>query len=551
MTYISIEDLDYYYANSNEKSLDSINLKIEKGELIFILGKSGSGKSTLARALTGVIPNFYGGRIKGDIKINHKSLRELTHYERAKEITMVFQDPEKQLFMNKVHREIAFGLENIGIDSEQIKRRVWESMQFCNILDIWHRDINTLSGGQKQKVAIASALSVLTNCIVLDEPLSQLDPIVAEEIISLIKKVNEELGITIIIIEQRIDKWFDFADRIVIMEEGRLAFVGTQKELFEKDHISYFPNYLKAYRYLGCETFPENFKKCRGIISSLNIKFKTFEDNIIKKENNFFHRLTKKERNNTKSLLQIEKLKVSYGDIKAVEQLSFVLEKNDFCFILGANGSGKSSLFKAIMNLVPFEGTIKSPLGRHNELTTCEISKHIGYVSQNPNDYISKDTVYEELMFTLNNHGIKVEDNRVNDILKELGIEHLAKINPRDLSGGERQRVAIASILVLKPEVILLDEPTRGLDWEAKVNLGNILRELKQRGNTILVITHDVDFASEYGNKIVIMINGRIVSEGSPREVFLNGIYYKSSVSKLFWNKAPFISLEDLKNIVN
>jgi len=211
VAYIEIKDLSYKYPLEDKLTLDSINLKLNTGDIMLITGKSGSGKSTLAKAIVGTVPSFYGGSIKGCVNIEGEDINKMSHNKRAKEITMVFQHPERQLMMNKVHREIAFGLENIGVDETVIKRRVWEAMQFADILHLANRNINTLSGGEKQKVAIASAIAYMPKCIVLDEPTSQLDPPSAESVVNLVKKINTELGMSIVLIEQRVNKWFDVA----------------------------------------------------------------------------------------------------------------------------------------------------------------------------------------------------------------------------------------------------------------------------------------------------------------------------------------------------
>ena len=216
MAYIELKNLDYWYGEEEVKSLNNINLQIEKGEILFIVGRSGSGKSTLAKAITGAVPQFYGGKIRGQVLIKDRPLKDMDPRDRAKEITMVFQDPERQLMMNKVHREVAFGLESVAMEEEVIERRVWEAMQFSNILDLAERDMESLSGGEKQRVAITSAI-LLPGCIILDEPTSQLDLRSRGSDFSY-KKINEELGTTILVIEQRIDKWFELADRMVIME---------------------------------------------------------------------------------------------------------------------------------------------------------------------------------------------------------------------------------------------------------------------------------------------------------------------------------------------
>ena len=525
MTYIDIKNLSYTYPLENKKSLDGVDLQVHKGEVILVIGKSGSGKSTLAKCISGSVPHFYGGTIEGTIKLNGRPLDEIEHNERAQEITMVFQDPEKQLVMNKVHREIAFGLENVGIDESKIKRRVFESMQFANILPLAYRDIKTLSGGQKQKVAVTSAIAYMPNCIILDEPTSQLDPASAEEIVNLVKKINEELGITIIIIEQRVNKWFDVVDKIVYMKEGKITFFNDKKDFYLRSTMeeeNFLPDYVRLLKRLGIEEIPESFKEARVLLE--HIDFKSEDDKTIKC-------------NSKKVIIESKKLSCSYDGVKAVNNVSLTIHEGEFIGIMGANGAGKSTLLKAIMGLKDYEGSLKVKDFQVKGKGMKQLARTIGYVSQNPNDYISKQTVYDELKFTLDNHGIKDCEEIIEETLKNLDIYNLKDKNPRDLSGGQKQRVAIASILVLQPEILLLDEPTRGLDLELKHRLGNTLSKLRDKGTTIIMITHDVDFTCSFCSKFILMFNGEIVSEGSREEVLSDGIYYSSTVNKLLRHK--------------
>lgn len=543
MSYISIENFSYCYPNGEQKSLNDINMKIEKGEIILLTGKSGSGKSTLAKALTGAVPNFYGGTVSGHIRVNGINLKDMSHKERAAVVTMVFQDPEKQLVMNKVHREVAFGLENIGVESGQIKRRVWESLQFTNIMDIADREINTLSGGQKQKVAIASALSYMPQVIILDEPTSQLDPTSAEEIVSTINKINEELGITIVIIEQRINKWFQIADRICIMEKGSLSFIGNKNQLFESntDFSMFLPHYLRVVKEAGIKEMPRNFKACRSLLS-----------HIIDRNRIQVMKVSKTPSVNKCSAVDIKRVTCKYGNFHAVRDMSINIRQGDRLAILGANGAGKSTLLKSIIGLTSFSGTIKAYEKDIKEMKTKELYKIIGYVSQNPNDYISKDTVFEELEFTLKNNN-SLDIQAIDDTLSMLGILHLKHKNPRDVSGGERQRIAIASIMVMKPKILLLDEPTRGLDYDAKRALGMLLHSINNSGTTIILVTHDVDFAAEFCTSFLVMFNGEKVASGSREEVLSDGIYYSTSINKLFRDidRGIFTLVEALEYINN
>lgn len=528
MEYLKIENLSYAYPGEDRNSLSDINLNVSKGEILFITGESGSGKSTLAKCIAGSIPDFYGGTLSGSIKISGKSSKEMNSRERASEITMVFQDPERQFVMNTVHREVAFGLQNTGIDESQIKRRVWEALQFTNISELAYRNISTLSGGQMQKVAIASAIAYLPECIILDEPTSQLDPASAEEITWLVKKINEEMGITVIVIEQRINRWFGIADRIAVMKNGKLIFTGNSEELYgqgEEYLTGFLPTGLKFAKGLGIEDMPSGFKDIRKKVTQFD-----YDGNSIANNN----------KNCNEKIIDIKKLCCKYGKADAVKNLNLEIGRGEFLGILGATGAGKSTLLKSVMGLVQYTGNIKVNGNEVSKMKTKELSRICGYISQNPNDYISRDSVYDELKFTLNNFGIK-DEGIINKTLKVLDIENLQDKNPRDLSGGEKQRVAIASILVLKPEILLIDEPTRGLDLKVKKKLGETLLKLNERGTTILLVTHDIEFAARYCTQFMLMFDGEMVAEGDRKNVLGGGIYYTTDINKLVRDKSSSI----------
>lgn len=528
MAYIEINNLNFTYPMEKERSLKNINLQLEKNDFLLIAGRSGSGKSTLARAIVGTVPNFYGGTIGGEIKIGGKYLKDMSHRERAEKVTMVFQDPEKQLMMNRVHREVAFGLENIGVDEDVIKRRVYEALQFSGILHLADRDIASLSGGEKQKVAVASALVYMPDCIILDEPTSQLDPSSAEEMLNITKKINEELGITIIVIEQRVNRWFDTVDSIAVMNDGTLELFEDKRDFYyncNKRQFMFMPDYLKFFKKMNFNKMPQNFKDARVEIlnSSLNVK----SGNEV---------AAAEFQNSDKEVISVNKLNCKYGSKQVLRDINFTVENGEFIAILGANGAGKSTLLKTILGLVEHEGIIRLYGEDTSKMDIRQIARHIGYISQNPNDYLSKDSVYEEVKFTMDNYGI-YDEKIVNSVLKELEIYDLKDKNPRDLSGGQRQRVAIASILVLQPDMILLDEPTRGLESGLKNKLGKLLQNLNRKGTSIILVTHDTDFASNFCRRYMIMFNGRIVADGNKRQVLGDGIFYTTSMNKLLRDK--------------
>ncbi|PRR86376.1 ABC transporter ATP-binding protein [Clostridium luticellarii] len=525
MAYIEISNLNFTYPMEKKRSLKNINLQLEKNDFLLIAGKSGSGKSTLARAIVGTVPNFYGGTIGGEIKVDGKTLKDMNHRERAGKVTMVFQDPEKQLMMNKVHREVAFGLENIGVNEEVIRRRVYEALQFSGILHLADRDITSLSGGEKQKVAVASALVYMPGCIILDEPTSQLDPSSAEEMLNITRKINEELGITIIVIEQRVNRWFDTVDSVAVMNNGSLELFKDKKDFYfncNKSQFMFMPDYLKFFKKMNFSKMPGNFKDAR--VNILNSSLSVKPDNEV---------AAAAIQDDEKEVLSIKKLNCRYGNKEILENINFTVKDGEFIAIMGANGAGKSTLLKAILGLVKHEGSIELYGENTSKMDIKQIARHIGYVSQNPNDYLSKDSVYEEVKFTMDNYGI-YDEKIVEDILGELEIYDLRNKNPRDLSGGQRQRVAIASILVLQPDMILLDEPTRGLESGLKYKLGKLLQNLNRKGTSIILVTHDTDFASNFCRRYMIMFNGSIVADGNKKQVLADGIFYTTSMNKLF-----------------
>ncbi|SHJ40249.1 energy-coupling factor transport system ATP-binding protein [Clostridium cavendishii DSM 21758] len=521
MEFIKINNLNYKYPDKQESSVKDINLSLDKEEILLVLGKSGSGKSTLCKALTGAVPYFYGGEISGEVKLYGENIENMPHTVRASNISMVFQDPEKQLLMNKVHREVAFGLSNIGVESKEIRRRVWETLEFIGITHLAFRDIKTLSGGEKQKVALASALAYMPRCIVMDEPTSQLDPVASEDIINLVKKINEDLGITFIVVEQRVDKWFSLADKICYMEDGKIDFLGTKDDFYKKaknERELFLPDYLRLQKLCKIQDYSLSIKQIRKLFREKSKEFLQTKKSI--------------ETKLGETVIEIKNLSSDYEGLSVLKDINFILKKSSILGVMGENGAGKSTLMKCIMNLKDYKGNIKI-LGKDNKKVSLkDLSKYVAYVSQNPNDYISKDTVYEELKFTLANHGIQ-DEKYIEDILKNLDIYNIKDQNPKDLSGGQRQRVAIATMLVLKPKVIILDEPTRGLDNKLKEDLGELLLKLKKQGSSIIVITHDMNFNYTYCDELMLLLNGEIVASGTKDEIIKNSIFYSTNINKI------------------
>ena len=514
MEIFKIQNLSYYYPENKRPALKDINLSIENGDSILLLGESGSGKSTLGRIFNGIVPEFYGGTLYGEVKGDTRT------------VGMVFQDPEKQLIMDKVKREIAFGLENLGTEYSIMRKRVMETLSFLNIEGIKNQNTYELSSGQKQKVAIGTALAMGHLFIVFDEPISQLDPAAADEIIHVIERLNKELGYTIILIEQRIDRCFHLADRVLFMKDGEISFDGTPEEFTlwsRKKESGFLPSVSGFFALSGYENLPSTIKDGRKRLLETT-GFKSMPE--------------RKETSRTKEpnpiAVKLEKVYLQYDNgIQAINNMDLEIEKNEVVGVIGPNGSGKTTLLKIISGLLkPSSGKIV------NEEKT-------GYLSQNPNDYLFNNSVYEELKFTLDINKIE-ESERIESILEDLNLVHLKDKNPRDLSGGEKQRVALSSILVSHPGLILLDEPTRGLDRRLKDVLGQMLKKLQINGKTIIIVTHDIEFVAKYCTKACLVNEGTIVENAQTYQVLSSGFYYTTQMKKLFHGLADgILTIED------
>ncbi len=531
MGYLTAEHLCYTYPEQKRPALDDLTFSLERGEILLLLGRSGSGKSTLGKAIAGTVPYFYGGTVSGQVCIGGTPLDQMEHNRRSQTVGMVFQYPEKQLILNKVHREVAFGLENTGVPEKTIRRRVFEAMQFAGITPLAGREIDSLSGGQKQKVAIASALAFFPECIVLDEPISQLDPLAAEEILNLIRKINEELGITIVLIEQRTGRCFEFADKVGFMEGGRLAFFGGTQEFLaspESRYEPFFPEPARLFRWMGIAQPPAGMKAARALLGTVECKNTVSAAPV-----------PPQEKTDEKPLFSLEGVSCGYGRQTVLNRFTASIRKGECISLLGANGAGKTTLLKTLAGLKDYQGSLRLKGIELKKWKRKEIAGTVGYVSQNPDDYLTQDTVREELLFTARHLGVEEPEQAVDRTLRFLELTDLAARNPKDLSGGQKQRVAIGSALAASPEVLVLDEPTRGIDVPLKQSFAGLLKQLNQSGVTILLVTHDVEFACVVSDRFWILYQGELLADAPRDEVLSGSLYYTTSIHKLCQAQNP------------
>lgn len=549
---LEIEDLTYYYPERSEPSLEQINIQVSEGELLLVTGGSGSGKSTLARLLAGLIPEFYGGKIRGSYRLAGAELKGWRRRARHSAVGIVFQDPERQLVMTSVEGEIAFGLENLRLPRREMFRRAAEVMTFLNLLPLRDQFTAHLSGGEKQKLALASVIAMHPRILILDEPTSQLDPVAAADIFNLVESLNREMGYTIILIEQRLERCYHLADRLIIMEGGRIicdAAPGEAARWQLRKGLPFIPPVARFFASLssGADSpVPLTVREGRRELQRTAPASPAPPDHLP------LSTVSRSSTQKKEPLIRASGLWYTYPEgTEAMKGLSLELPPGELITILGPNASGKSTLLKLLAGIIkPQRGKILLQGQDTRRLPPPQMGRYLGYLSQNPNDYLTRDTVEEELKFTLDNFGLP-DKGICAEMMKRLSLEPLRGLNPRDLSSGERQRVALASVLVTEPPLLLLDEPTRGLDYRLKRELGRFLGEIVAAGGTVILVTHDLEFAVDYGERVVLLFDGTVVSEG-PREILRESIFYAPQMARLFRGRAgSVLTVEEGLSTIN
>ena len=509
--YISFNQFTFQYDAQAEATLKDISFDIAKGEKVLILGPSGSGKSTLAQCLNGIIPNIHKGQAQGQVRIDGQDIFKQSIYDKSQLVSTVLQDPDGQFIGLTVAEDLAFALENDCADQSEMKDKValWaERLDLTSLLN--HRP-QDLSGGQKQRVSLAGVLIDESPILLFDEPLANLDPKSGQETIDLIDKIHKEVGATTIIIEHRLeDVLYRPVDRILLVNEGELLFNGSPDELLSSklllENGIREPLYVTVLRQLGFDTrSAQNLSQ----LDALDLSDLALPDRVLKD----------KRDSSSDSILKVEGLSVSYGDNPAIiEDLSFSLKKGERLAIVGKNGAGKSTLAKALCGFVPSQGKLTYKGQDISQDSIAERSERIGFVLQNPNQMISQTMIFDEVALGLRLRGIEEAEveERVHEVLKTCGLYSFRNWPISALSFGQKKRVTIASILVLKPEIIILDEPTAGQDYKTYTDIMNFLDSLQKQGHTIVMITHDMQLMLEYSDRCLVVVEGEIIADDKP-----------------------------------
>lgn len=545
MEILSIKDLTFSYPNKENFALQNVNLSINSGDFVVVCGQSGSGKTTLLRMLKKEIAPH--GEKQGTVYYKGEDVEKLDDKISAQKIGFVFQKPDQQIVTDKVWHELAFGLESLGYDSDYIRLRVGEMANYFGITSLFRKKTTELSGGQKQLMNLASVMAMSPDVIILDEPTSQLDPITANDFITTLKKINDELGLTVIIIEHRLQEVFPIADKVAVMEDGKVICYDTPRNVCEKlsNHpmSQGFPSAVRIWQKSGSKgECPLTVKEGRNFIN-LN-----FSERKLPLRNTI---------PNTEDIITLKDVFFRYekggNDILSGTNLS--IKKGEHFCILGGNGSGKTTTLKILAGLLkPYRGKVIIDNNKMTKKTTADFNRlGVAMLPQNPESVFLKSRVIDDYTELCKIKGIEKSDyeDKINSVAEKLGIKDLLENHPYDLSGGEIQKCALGKVLISEPKILLLDEPTKGVDAYSKIALSKILQEIKFDGVTIITVTHDVEFASIVADRCGLFFDGEVLSSLVPQEFFSKNNFYTTASSRISRDKfANAVTVDDVVSLI-
>lgn len=545
MEILRVDGLKFSYPNQLKKALNNINFSIDEGDFVLICGESGCGKSTLLRHLKPELSPH--GQVSGDIYYYSQKINDYSSKQLASEIGYVLQNPDSQIVTDKVWHELAFGLENMGLDTQSIRLRVAEMASFFGIQGWFRKNVNDLSGGQKQLLNLASIMAMQPKILILDEPTSQLDPIAAKDFIDTLVRINKELSTTIIMTEHNLEDIYSVCDKVIVMEDGKVICNDTNYKVADilsgdKNHKMFksLPTPSKIYNQLneyleGANKSPLTVKDCRQWLND------SMDEVTITKLDDTETEINIDEKDR-EIAIELKDVYFQYNKISepTIRDLSFKVYKGEIYSILGGNGTGKSTTLSLVARQrKPQRGKIfinNIEMKKYNNKSLYE--NNLALLPQNPQSLFVFETVREDLeeVLILQNKDREYIDKEVKRVSKLLDIEHLLEHHPYDLSGGELQRAGMAKVMLLNPKIILLDEPTKGLDAYCKEEIGKMLMKLRDMGVTIVVVSHDIEFSARYSDRCAMFFDGSIVSEGTPKEFFLGNNFYTTVSNRIARN---------------
>lgn len=542
---IRIDHVSFSYGEASARALDDVTLSVSPGDFLGIIGPSGAGKTTLASAMSGAIPHHYTGPLFGSVLVDGKDTCAVTLTDISQVVGSVLQDIDTQMVASVVEDEMLFGLENFGVPHSQIEERVIDALETVGIADLRERDIATLSGGQKQKVAIAAILALRPRVLVLDEPTAALDPASSRMVFETLRSINRELGVTVVIIEQKVALLSEYASRIAVMQGGRIALEGTPSEVF---------SHSAELRSIGVDsprvTRISNSLAARGLIEAgepcLNVREASLLIQNLCKASSPAPRAAATagaDRATTASpsecgmaesprrpavkpgaspVVRLRDVTYTYpGGGASVRHLNLEVYPGEFVGLVGQNGAGKTTATKLVNGLLkPSSGTVEVAGLDTRTARTSQIARHAATLFQNPDHQICRDTVLDEVAFGLELGGVDAETarGRARAVAEDFGLP-LGEA-PFSLSRGQRQMVALASVVVLEPELVILDEPTSGLDYRECMTVMETVRRMADRGSAVIMVCHDMEVVSDFAERLVVMADGEIAATGPTHDLF-------------------------------
>ena len=550
---IEIKELTYTYPAATRPVLDGINLTVERGQFVLLTGPSGCGKTTLCRCLNGLVPHFYNGTLKGEAHVAGLSVSKTPTSHLAQHVGLIFQNPDNQIFALTVEKDIAFGLENLGFPRDEMRNRIDWVLRTTGIEHLRQRAPHELSGGQKQRLAIASVLAMRPGILVLDEPTSFLDPVGADRVLTVLDSLNKEMDLTIILVEHRLDLVAPHVDRVILMKDGKIARDGTPWQVLsdEADLGGVgVPRVAQLWQRLAKEGLAKGPPPLTATALAQALR-SLFPQGQASKAR---HRQPSVAPTGLGELgapiIEIKGVHYTYPTgVKALDDVSLQIRRGEALAIMGENGAGKTTLVKHFNGLLrPQKGQVYVSGTNAADRSVASLSRTVGLAFQNPDDQIFSEKVEDEVAFGPRNFGFKEEllTKSVEWALGCLDLVERSHQNPFTLSGGERKRVALASVLVWSPQVVILDEPTIGQDYAQKKRLMSLLSDLRSQDKAVAIVTHDVEFVAEWKPRIVLMSKGRIIADGSAEQVLTSPTVLETASVRTSEIARAFQELSDL-----
>lgn len=513
---IELKNLSFSYQGASAPILNNLSLTIPVHTLTLVTGTSGSGKSTFLKCINGLVPHFTGGEISGSISVSGQNPIQVGPEVMSRSVGYIFQEPETQFVYDNLEDEIAFAMENAHLPRAEMVKRLDEICEILSLQPLRQQALQTLSGGEMQRVAIGSVLVNQPQVLILDEPTSQLDPKTADQLLQHIVELKETLGITILIAEHRLERLLPYTDLVLHLTPNQQPVFGLPREVLTR--MALVPPLVEIGRHLNLHPLPISEEQFPILTSKEPSK--TLVPEIHKPA--------------SAAVLSAERLSVILGASEIIRDVSMDLFPGEILILIGPNGSGKTTLLRALLGLIPSSG------GRYlqgRDIThqpTNDIIHAVGYLPQNPNDLLFADSTLDELRITLDNHGKSLDDAALCHFLAQFDLDSYALAYPRDLSVGQRQRSALAAISVHNPPILFLDEPTRGLAYENKNKLAELLSKWRDRGTAIFMVTHDVEFAAKLADRVILMEAGQFRFTGDPHLAFTQFPDYRTQTARLF-----------------